>query len=262
MRELENARFESLFASPFLAHKWADGPELNAQLRESILEHEGRHAGEERTKFGGWHSESGHLKFCGKAGERLIRHMGEMTEEAMLRVYTEFSRPREPLSWTLNAWANINRRGDFNQTHTHPGATWSGVYVRRFRRNECQRRRDGPASLRPQPGARQSLSSGAVEFGRPHQAGTRPDDPVSKLCAAFRSAALGRRRAHLDRLQRAQGALPLRLRLSAPPRASHRGGHRSQPGRGHAGRNRPMNRRTHRVRGWPCREDREPVRSC
>ena len=23
---------------------------------------------------------------------------------------------------------NINRSGDFNQAHTHPGATWSGVY--------------------------------------------------------------------------------------------------------------------------------------
>ena len=31
------------------------------------------------------------------------------------------------MSCILSAWANINRRGDFNKTHTHPGATWSGV---------------------------------------------------------------------------------------------------------------------------------------
>jgi uncharacterized protein (TIGR02466 family) len=54
--------------------------------------------------------------------------MNEMIEEATLRLYAEFSRPPQPLSWILSAWANINRRGDFNQVHTHPGATWSGVY--------------------------------------------------------------------------------------------------------------------------------------
>ena len=51
-----------------------------------------------------------------------------MTEEATLRLYASYSRPPEPLSWILSAWANINRRGDFNNMHTHPGATWSGVY--------------------------------------------------------------------------------------------------------------------------------------
>jgi uncharacterized protein (TIGR02466 family) len=32
------------------------------------------------------------------------------------------------MNWHLNAWANVNRMADFNQMHTHPGATWSGVY--------------------------------------------------------------------------------------------------------------------------------------
>jgi hypothetical protein len=43
-------------------------------------------------------------------------------------LYSKFSQPPEPLSWILSAWANVNRRGDFNNMHTHPGATWSGVY--------------------------------------------------------------------------------------------------------------------------------------
>jgi uncharacterized protein (TIGR02466 family) len=54
--------------------------------------------------------------------------MYEMVEEATLRLYAEFARPPQPMEWTLGAWANINRRGDFNQMHTHPGATWSGIY--------------------------------------------------------------------------------------------------------------------------------------
>jgi uncharacterized protein (TIGR02466 family) len=128
MRELERARSGSLFARPLPSHRWSDGSELNAQLRESILEHARRHPGKARTNVGGWHSEPGTLEFCGTAGKRLIRHMNEMIEEATLRLYAEFSRPPQPLSWVLSAWANINRRGDFNQVHTHPGATWSGVY--------------------------------------------------------------------------------------------------------------------------------------
>lgn len=128
MRDIEKATLANLFASPLLAHVWADGAELNAQLKESILEHARRNPGRDLTNVGGWHSETGRLEFCGRAGERLIAHMREMIEEATLRLYTEFGKTPERLNWTLNAWANVNGQGDFNKVHTHPGATWSGVY--------------------------------------------------------------------------------------------------------------------------------------
>ena len=128
MRELQAARFGSLFATPVLEHLWAESSELNAQLRESILRHAGEHPGKEQTNVGGWHSDTGALEFCGSAGATLIRRMRDMTEEATLRLYATFSRPPEPLSWVLSAWANINQQGAFNTMHTHPGATWSGVY--------------------------------------------------------------------------------------------------------------------------------------
>jgi uncharacterized protein (TIGR02466 family) len=128
MRELDGARLAGFFATPVLEHLWADGAELNALLRDSILEHARRHPGKERTNVGGWHSETGVLEFCGSAGERLVGHMREMIDEATIRLHAEYSQPAKPLSWTLGAWANVNRRGDFNTLHTHPGATWSGVY--------------------------------------------------------------------------------------------------------------------------------------
>ncbi len=128
MRELERARSGSLFASPLLTHRWADGAELNVALRDSILAQEQRDPGKALTNYGGWHSETGMLQFCGSAGERLIRHMHEMVEEATGRLYAEFAQAPQAARWIFSAWANINRRGDFNQMHTHPGATWSGVY--------------------------------------------------------------------------------------------------------------------------------------
>ncbi len=128
MRELAKAHFGSLFVTPVMEHTWADAPELNIQLRESILAHARQHPGDARTNVGGWHSETGLLEFCGKAGERLVRHMRDMVEEATHRLYGQFGRSPAPLGWTLGAWANVNRQGDFNTMHMHPGATWSGVY--------------------------------------------------------------------------------------------------------------------------------------
>jgi uncharacterized protein (TIGR02466 family) len=54
--------------------------------------------------------------------------MHAMIEEATRRLHAEFGRPAPATAWRLSVWANVNRRGDFNQVHTHPGATWSGVY--------------------------------------------------------------------------------------------------------------------------------------
>ncbi len=128
MRELEQARSGHLFATPLLAHIWPDAAELNPALRASILDHARHHPGTAQTNIGGWHSPTGTLEFCGPAGQRLLRHMHAMVEEATLRLYAEYERPPEPLSWILSAWANVNQRGDYNNMHTHPGATWSGVY--------------------------------------------------------------------------------------------------------------------------------------
>jgi uncharacterized protein (TIGR02466 family) len=128
MSEMEKAQFGNLFGSPVLTHLWSDGAELNASLSQSILEHEGKHGGVELTNFGGWHSETGKLDFCGEAGLKLIGHFHEMAGEATRRLYAVFGRTPPQINWSFSAWANINRQGNFNQVHSHPGATWSGVY--------------------------------------------------------------------------------------------------------------------------------------
>lgn len=128
MGELEKARSANLFTTPMLAHVWADAAELNGPLRDVILAREQTHPSTELSNVGGWHSQAGRLEFCGPAGARLVQHMQEMTEEATRRLYAQYARPADPVSWTLSAWANVNRPGDYNKMHTHPGATWSGVY--------------------------------------------------------------------------------------------------------------------------------------
>ena len=123
-----DVRYGSPWGSPLLDYVWPDSDGLNARLREAVLRHEREGPGAALTNVGGWHSEPGTLGFCGPAGEQLVQRILAATDEATARLYADFDRPPARLAWSLTAWANVNRRGDYNKMHTHPGATWSGVY--------------------------------------------------------------------------------------------------------------------------------------
>jgi uncharacterized protein (TIGR02466 family) len=125
---LSKAQFANLFTTPLLTHTWEDSAELNALLRKHILEQEKNDAGVVNSNHGGWHSKSGQLEFCGDAGQRLVRHMYQFADEATKRVFAERGRQYQPIQWVLSAWVNVNRRGNFNRVHVHPGSTWSGTY--------------------------------------------------------------------------------------------------------------------------------------
>ena len=128
MPDLSAARYANVFSTPLLTHVWDDGPELNPGLRECILACESAHRGLDKSNQGGWHSETGQLEFCGEIGRRLVSHMHELAHEATRRVFAERAEQAPPYRWTLAAWANVNRNGQFNAIHVHPGSTWSGTY--------------------------------------------------------------------------------------------------------------------------------------
>lgn len=95
--------------------------------RRSILAHERDHPmRESRSNIGGWHSEAGQLEFCGAAGKLLIERMVMIANEATGR--TLVGRAIPAFSWKVEAWANVNRQGDFNRMHIHGMSTWSGTY--------------------------------------------------------------------------------------------------------------------------------------
>lgn len=128
MPEIENAKFNQIFVTPLFSHIWEDSAQLNASLAPLILAKAAAAAGVAKTNVGGWHSEPGDLAFCGEAGRRLVKRMYEMADHATRRVMAESGQLFRPVRWTLHAWANVNRDGDFNRVHTHPGSTWSGTY--------------------------------------------------------------------------------------------------------------------------------------
>jgi uncharacterized protein (TIGR02466 family) len=128
MSDFSKTRYTNVFATPLVTHRWEDGPDLNPLLRERILVHEAESGGIGKSNRGGWHSETGLLEFCGDPGQRLVRHMHELADEATRRLLAEHRQEIRPIRWTLSAWANVNRSGDFNMMHVHPGASWSGTY--------------------------------------------------------------------------------------------------------------------------------------
>jgi uncharacterized protein (TIGR02466 family) len=128
MADFTKARLINLFTTPFMAMVLPDVGELNSELSQRIFAHAAATEGRSRSNAGGWHSEPGQLEFCGEAGRTLMRHGYAMADEATRRVLAELGQPLRPVRWSLRAWVNVNRAGDFNRLHTHPGSTWSGTY--------------------------------------------------------------------------------------------------------------------------------------
>ena len=128
MIKIEGVEVLQLFASPFASHSWPDSDELNKELRQRILAYEREHParGISKSNIGGWHSEAGQLQFCGEAAKTLIERMLALANEVTAR--TLAGRAVPSFTWWLEAWANVNRVGDFNRMHSHGLSTWSGTY--------------------------------------------------------------------------------------------------------------------------------------
>lgn len=131
MAALQDADVEFPFAVPVVRHVWDDSAELNRALSEAILAQEGRSTGNSKSNVGGWQSTQDFLAWTGEAGRTLAARMAEMVNHAtrllLARLGTEKARTAQ-FSWKIAIWANVNRAGDYNRVHLHPGATWSGVY--------------------------------------------------------------------------------------------------------------------------------------
>ena len=63
-----------------------------------------------------------------------------------------------PINWSLQAWANINRQGDYHDLHNHPHAYLSGTYYVQMP--------EGAAAI----GSRRDLRSGCITFYDPRGA--------------------------------------------------------------------------------------------
>ncbi len=97
---------------------------LNAELKRIILEREAGEAGLDNSNVGGWHSGRDFAEWGGPALQQVL--------EAAKSLATQLTRDRKGRAvrpeWQVECWANINRSGQANKRHTHPGCFWSGTY--------------------------------------------------------------------------------------------------------------------------------------
>ena len=65
------------------------------------------------------------MSWTGEAGALIARRAADVASANTLDVRGP---AKAPQSWGLEAWANVNKSGDFNQVHTHGATFWSAVY--------------------------------------------------------------------------------------------------------------------------------------
>jgi uncharacterized protein (TIGR02466 family) len=115
---------QSLFATPVAVAMVPDAARLNTALARTILEREKMGPGTVASNLGGWQSSWDFPEWGGEAGRRIL----EIGQALANRLTANRQGRQVTVRWRTNAWANVNRRGDANEFHTHPGAYWSGVY--------------------------------------------------------------------------------------------------------------------------------------
>ncbi|MBT7449597.1 MAG: hypothetical protein HN793_02110 [Rhodospirillaceae bacterium] len=113
------------WTTPVVLRRFKGVAAVNSELKSLILDRASSDKNIQKSNQGGWHSGEDLLTWGGPAIAQLqawivtaFKDLTEVTSDG--QVYTG--------KIELNAWANLNRRGDYNTIHTHPACVWSGVY--------------------------------------------------------------------------------------------------------------------------------------
>jgi uncharacterized protein (TIGR02466 family) len=113
-----------LFATPIVLYEFPKKDEINAALREVILEREKSHPSTQHSNLGGWQSSWDMLEWGGEYAQRVVSTACSIANKVTA---TREGKPVN-IEWKVNCWANVNRSGHGNEFHTHPGSFWSVSY--------------------------------------------------------------------------------------------------------------------------------------
>ncbi len=115
------------WTTPVMRRRFPDSESgaVNKELKALILSRSESHKSVQKSNQGGWHSDEDFLSWGGPAIAQLQNWI-----VAAFQTLTEVTSDGQAYQGKLelNAWANLNRQGDYNLVHTHPSCVWSGVY--------------------------------------------------------------------------------------------------------------------------------------
>ena len=112
------------FATPVVEVVLPEAAAYNEALREAILAREEKNPSVQHSNLGGWQSSWDLERWGGDAARRLLRSVRSLAS----RMTRDRAGKPVDVAWLTNAWANVNRTGNGNELHTHPGAFWSAAY--------------------------------------------------------------------------------------------------------------------------------------
>jgi uncharacterized protein (TIGR02466 family) len=121
-----------LFATPLITFDVPDAVALNIELRKVIEQREKSHPSTQKSNLGGWQSSWDMDRWGGAPAIKLLAFARNVANR--MTTDREGTSGKGPypgyfaVTWLGNMWANVNRSGDGNEFHSHPGAYWSGVY--------------------------------------------------------------------------------------------------------------------------------------
>lgn len=118
------AEMNGLFPTPILTGLLPGAEEVNRKLKQIILEKERTSASTQHSNLGGWQSTWDFPEWGGETLEYLLGSAKKLAD----RVTTRRDGKPVKIDWNVTCWANVNRSGQGNEFHTHPGAFWSGSY--------------------------------------------------------------------------------------------------------------------------------------
>ncbi|TAJ25200.1 MAG: hypothetical protein EPO67_21635 [Reyranella sp.] len=121
-----------LFATPLVVFDVPDAAALNADLRKVIEERATSHPTTQHSNEGGWQSSWDMDRWGGAPALKLLAIARNVANKVTTDRKGDAGGGPHPgffaVTWRANMWANINRSGNANLMHSHPGAFWSGTY--------------------------------------------------------------------------------------------------------------------------------------
>lgn len=135
------------FGTPVLIRQAPDFAKYNDAIRERILEAERAEKGVSISNRGGWQSPQTLWSWEGEAFDALRSWVhGSLVRMAALSIM-ETDLTKVDIDYVAGAWANVNRRGDYNDGHVHNDCHWACVYYVECGQPDAGRERNGQFEL-------------------------------------------------------------------------------------------------------------------
>lgn len=117
------------FATHVVAHDWPNSDAHNRELQALVMQKKADDAKNNivRSNAGGWQS-AGNLIRWNEPCIDIFRRRIEKLVTNLLQEIVRDQGVNRSFRLLIDAWANVNRRGDYNVVHTHPNCMYSGVY--------------------------------------------------------------------------------------------------------------------------------------